>query len=315
MTKQTVFIVNPAAGCGKAARAFEKLRPVLPTYFPNATVFISERQGHVQELARQTALDGASCLIAVGGDGTFNESVNGLFADKKAVNPDLVLGILPMGTGSDLARSFAIGRNSLEALKTLARGQLEKIDVGYARLRNGKGIAKDHYFLNILSVGIGAEIAFEVNHSSKWAGPLSYFLHTVKGIFKFRPQLATVRSSENVNFYSGSISELAVANGNYYGGGMLIAPGAKLNDGKFQVILIKGMSKPQLLLKLSSVYSGSHIRKDFTIVSECSWLEVESQESIIIESDGESSGALPLRVECLQEALQVIVGNFPSLQV
>ncbi|MBI2603389.1 MAG: diacylglycerol kinase family lipid kinase [Deltaproteobacteria bacterium] len=312
----TVFIVNPSAGCGKAAKAFDELRPSLRSYFPRAETWMSQRQGHVRELARKAAENGVAQVVAVGGDGTINEIVNGLFANKKAVNPKLVLGILPLGTGSDFARSLGVSRKPLDALKILASGKRQAIDVGYASLVDNNARKQDYYFINVLSLGIGAEVAYASNQSSKWAGPfLSYPINTVKCIFSFRLKVATVKSSDNDSLYSGTISELAIANGKYYGGGMLIAPQAQLNDGKLQVVLIKGMSKPQLLFNLSSLFSGAHIRKHFTLVSECTWLEAESNESMLVEADGESPGGLPLRVECLKEALQVIVGDSPSLQV
>ena len=305
--EKTAFILNPAAAGGRSGKLFQKISNQINSLYPERKVLISDYPGHASELARKLAHEGTDQIIGCGGDGTFNQIVNGLFENRKAIHPNLVFGTLPMGTGSDFIRTLMLPKDLNQALQCLKNGRQSKIDVGCAAMAQKQG-SRDQYFLNILSCGLSAEVANQINNSSAPGGSFfRYMSNTILGIAKFKNKNISIRINDSVLF-QGPFSMLAIANGRYFGGGMLVAPQAKVNDGKFQVVIIKAVPKLRLLARFPSIYSGKHLKYAETLVAESERVEASSTDSVLIESDGESPGALPLKVDCLKQSLNMIVG-------
>ncbi len=309
--QKTVIILNPAAAGGRAAQHFKRIKDKIDFLFPNVPISISERPGHVRDLARQFAHDGIEQIIGAGGDGTFNQIVNGIFENGIALNPDLVLGTLPIGSGSDFIRSLGISTSLGDALSILQRGKIALIDVGRVSLQAYDGSAKDHLFLNILSCGLSADIALRVNQSSAWGGPFfRYLRNSIAGIVTFQSHTNHLHYNGNGTQYKGPFTLLAVANGRFFGGGMFVAPQAQIDDGKFQIVLIKDMPKLTLLARFPSIYKGEHLNLAETLTCQNEQIEASASQRVNVETDGESIGVLPMRVQCLKKVLKVIVGNF-----
>lgn len=311
---KTVIILNPAAAGGQAASQFKRVKDKIDFIFPKVPIRISERAGHAGELARQLAHEGCEQIIGVGGDGTFNEIVNGLFENREAINPNLVLGTLPIGTGSDFIRSLGIPNKLGEALSFMQRKKVASIDVGFARVQDEKGNEKEHLFLNILSCGLSAEVARRVNRTSNWGGPFFRYLRSsLLSIAQYDNENVKIRYSANDTHYEGPFTLLAVANGCYFGGGMFVAPQAHLDDGLFQIVLVKQMPKLSLFGRFPSIYKGDHLNLPDILTCQNSQIDVSSiGKPVYVEADGEPIGKLPLQVGCIPKALKIIVGNTKS---
>lgn len=308
---KTVIILNPAAAGGRAASHFKRIKDKIDFIFPKVSIRVSEHANHTRELARQLAHDGCEQIIGVGGDGTFHQIVNGLFENRKAINPDLVLGTLPIGTGSDFIRSLGIPNKLGEALSFMQRRKVAPVDVGYAIVQDLDGTSKEHMFLNILSCGLSADVAHRVNRTSGFGGPFfRYFRSSLVSIATYDNSGTKIRYNAGDTYYEGPFTFLAIANGCYFGGGMYVAPQAHLDDGLFQVVLIKRMPKLNLFGRFSSIYKGDHLNLPEVLTCQNGLIDVSSVGgTVYVEADGEPIGTLPLQVGCLQKSLKMIVGN------
>ena len=309
--EKAVIILNPAAAGGHAAIQFKRIKDKIDFIFPKIPIRISEKAGHAREIARKLAHDGCEQIIGVGGDGTFNEIVNGLFENRKPINPELILGTLPIGTGSDFIRSLGIPNKLGEALSFMQRRKTAMVDVGLAIVQDFQGAPKEHLFLNILSCGLSAEVAMRVNRTSNFGGPFFRYLRSsIISIAKYKNDRLKIRYSAGDTHYEGPFTLLAIANGAYFGGGMYVAPQAHLDDGLFQVVLVKKMPKASLLGKFHSIYKGDHLNIPEILTCQNSKIDVSSMGGdIFVEADGEPIGSLPLQVSCLPKTLKIIVGN------
>jgi YegS/Rv2252/BmrU family lipid kinase len=227
------------------------------------------------------------------------------------INPDLILGTLPIGTGSDFIRSLGIPNKLGEALSFMQRRKVASIDVGFAIVQDLEGKTKEHLFLNILSCGLSADVALRVNQTSSWGGPFFRYLRSsLVGIAHFDNNGIKIRYDAGDTHYEGPFTLLAVANGRYFGGGMFVAPQAQLDDGLFQVVLIKKMPKIELLSSFASIYKGEHLNLPEILTCQNSQIDVSSIGGpVYVEADGEPIGTLPLQVGCLQKSLKIIAGN------
>lgn len=307
---RAAFIVNPASAGGKTYRLFNRLRPKIDAAFPGAEIYFTAYPGHARLLAAECAQKGLARLIGVGGDGTFHEIVNGLFSQQKPINPHLVFGTLPLGTGSDLIRSLGIARCPEKALVDLVANRYIHSNVGFVTLQGFDAQPIERYFINLFNFGVGGLTSLLVNQKSKALGGKITFLHgTLEAILKFQSRAVSIKVNQQ-KFYQGRIKNVALANGRYCGGGMIMAPGARVDSGHFQLVLVEDLPTFPFLLQLPKIYWGRHLGLKHIKSCFVHSLEVETEaDDIILEMDGETPGKLPLKATCLQKALAVNVGK------
>lgn len=302
----TLFLVNPASRGGATGKMFtqvaEQLKPLLGGVEP----IFTERAGHATKLTRQALRSGVKLVVVMGGDGTLNEVVNGFFDGDKAIAPDAAIGLLPAGTGGDFRKTTGAPRETLAAAQQLAEGARRLIDVGRLTFIAHDGRKTVRYFINITSFGIGGLVDRYVNQSSKaLGGRISFFLASMKATWRYRNAhcrlLIDDAAPEEGRFYS-----VAVANGRYFGGGMMMAPEALLDDGQFDVVTIGDIRKATLLRLFSRVYQGTHLdtpkvslRRARKIVAE----PVNPEDEVLLDVDGEAPGRLPATFELLPQAI------------
>lgn len=299
----TLFIINPTAGNGGAGRKRPEIEALAERYFPEHQTLVTDGPGRATDYARQAVEAGVRKLICVGGDGTLNEVVNGLFAVKVEKSRRPELGYLPVGTGSDLARTAGITENLEKGLRNIAAGQGRWIDVGRATFIDHGGATTRRYFINVLSFGLGGEVAGRVNRSSKvMGGFLSFLWATLTVLFFFKKPLIRLkiddRIDEQIVCWHG-----AVANGQYHGGGMRIAPDAKLDDGRLRVTVVGNLAWLEVLLNLPDLYNGKIYSVKQVSRFSGSKIEAGSKSNVLLELDGEQVGRLPVRVKILPLAL------------
>jgi diacylglycerol kinase (ATP) len=252
-------------------------------------------------LARQAADGGASLVVAVGGDGTVNEVVHGLEG-----RDGVELAVIPRGTGWDFVRTYGIPRRVEDAVAVALDGRSRTIDLGRARYRAWDGEEAQSLFANIASAGMSGAIAKRANETSKaLGGKISYAWSTLAVFSRWRS--GKVRVTVDGERRSGRMHDVVVANGRYFGGGMMICPEASPDDGLFDVLLIGDLTKRDLLLTLPKTYRGRHLPHPKAEVLRGATVEVEAAEPLPVELDGEQPGTTPARFEIVPGALRLRV--------
>jgi diacylglycerol kinase (ATP) len=298
---RTVFLVNPAADNGATGRRWPEIANNAAAAGLMGDALLSERPGQLTDFARQAADDGATLLVAVGGDGTVYEVVNGI-----AGRTGIDVAIVPRGTGRDFVRTYGIPHRLDDALRTAREGHIREIDLGRARFRSWQGEPAEAYFANIASAGMSGAIAKRANETSKaLGGKVSYFWATFAVFARWRTSEITV--AVDAESRRARMHDVVVANGRYFGGGMMICPRAEPDDGVFDVLLIGNLTKRDLLLTLPKTYRGKHLPHPKAELLRGSVVEIDALEPLPIEVDGEQPGTTPARFELVPRALRLRV--------
>ena len=302
MTGQsTAFLVNPASAGGSTGTHWPEIaRRAAELGLIGDTLF-SERPEHLRELARQAAAGGVELLVAVGGDGTVNEVVNGLAAEKTSAE----LAVIPRGTGVDFVRTFDIPTKLDDALHVALTGRSRAIDLGRATFRSWSGGEQSSCFANVASAGMSGAIAKRVNESKSRFAKASYFLATF-AVFA-RWQTSDVRVAVDDESRSARMRDVVVANCRYFGAGMEICPEAEPDDGLLDALLIGDVTKTDLALTLPKIYRGTHLPHPKAELLRGKAVSVDADVPLPIQLDGEQPGTTPVRFEVLPGALRVRV--------
>jgi diacylglycerol kinase (ATP) len=294
-----LVIVNPTAGGGRAARALPWLRERLDLR-PEARIEITARQGDAEALAADAADAGHDRIIVIGGDGTVQEVVNGLLAG--SAPPEL--GIVPLGSGNDLARSLGLPAELGSAWRVAMGRVMRRTDV--ARARNGDGT--ERWFGSAGGIGFDAQVAAAMIDRGGWqAGRAGYLLTTLNELRRFsnRPLRLTVDGFSSDH----QVLLVAIANGAYYGGGMRIAPEARPDDGMLDICIVGDISRMTAIRQLPNLYRGTHVRHPQVSLAKGRNIEVDGDAATRVHLDGEPFGGLPLSVSVVPGALEVAVAD------
>jgi len=291
--------VNPTAGGGRAGRLVWWLRDRLGA-FPDAELRVTARAGEAQQLAREGTAGGARRVVAVGGDGTVQEVANGLLD----AGGGGALGIVPVGTGNDLARSLALPADAGEAWRVAIGPQTAATDVG--RARNAEG--RERWFVSAGGIGFDAQVAAAMASSrGRRATRAAYLLTTLAELRRFENR--RVRIAFDDEALERKVLLVAIANGAYYGGGMRIAPDAKADDGLLDICVVGDVSRLTALLQLPNLYRGTHVRHPAVTMRTTRTVSIDGDGVMPAHLDGEPFGHLPLRVELVRGRLEVAVGG------
>lgn len=305
-------VVNPVAGGGAMRQRWPEIKAALAKHFGDVTVAETRRSGEACGLARGLAMDGAKLVIAAGGDGTVSETVDGLVQSKLATGRATELGIVPVGTGSDLARGLGIKGGISALAERIATAKGRALDAGRVDFIDDHGALASRHFVNIASLGLSGPTDRAVNAAKsggRMSGKAVFLWHTVRELLRYRFQTVkvTVDDGEPV---VGSIALVAVANAPYFGGGMKIAPDAKPDDGLLEIVIVRGTSKFSLLKDLRLVYGGRHRHSGSCVFLRGSRITVEPVgdpigNGALLDIDGESPGRIPATFQVLPGAISV----------
>jgi diacylglycerol kinase (ATP) len=253
------------------------------------------------DLAREAAAGGSRLFVAVGGDGTVNEIVNGLAGAESAE-----LAIVHRGTGGDFVRTFGIPRRLEDALAVARDGVAREIDLGRGTLKTWAGREGSAWFANVASAGMSGAIAKRINETdSAFGGKVSYAWSTLAVFARWRN--AHVQVAVDGEERSGTMHDVLVANGRYVAGGMKICPDAEPDDGLFDVLLIGDVTKRDLVMAFPKLYRGTHLPHPKAELLRGRVVEIDSPEPLPVELDGEQPGTTPARFEIVPRALRVRV--------
>lgn len=261
--------------------------------------------GDAARLAGTAVEQGIERILVAGGDGTTGEVVTGLLSAQPASPPSL--GLLPIGSGCDLARSLGLPRRLDRALEVVAAGHVRPIDAGRVESLDRSGGRQVRYFANELSVGLSGDTVMRVGGFSSALGPrLGFLLGALSAVLTHRSFDASLEI-DGERVYEGPISLLVVANGCYFGAGMRVAPGALVDDGLLEVVLARALPRHAILAWLPAFYLGHHGRHpEVSFHAARSVALIPKAGDAAVEIDGESGAALPLRISCLPGALRVL---------
>jgi len=302
----SLVVLNPASRGGALKSRFavieKKLRAVL------GPIEVEQTRGprDAERIAREAVRAGVERIIVAGGDGTMSEVVTGLLS--AGLGRYAKIAPLALGTGGDLLRSFGATRHVDAAIERIAGGKTRCVDAGRACFRDVEGRERTSYFLNVASLGVSGLVTKLVNESPKvLGGRLSFLLATLRALARYRPQ-GVALETDGKPFFEGPLTLATAANGRFFGGGMQVAPQARPDDGLLDVVVVSGLTTPELLRRLPRLYRGTHLGIPGVSFAKCRRLDAvlsdtTGQGSVFTEVDGEPLGLLPASYEVLPGAI------------
>ena len=306
-------ILNPSSASGATGRAWPQLASDLRTHFGPFQVSFTERRGDAVNLAGEAARNGSELIIACGGDGTISEVANGILNSGK----DVELAILPSGTGGDFRRTLNIPVRARDAARIIRFGKTRTIDVGRATFVSGSGHQLTRHFLGVASFGMSAEVIHRVkrgrpqwlrSYAPNWlAGRVSFGLSMVQTAMQSNASRVIIQLDDDHERHL-TVANLCIANARYFGGGMKIAPEAKINDGYFDVVSIGDLGPFSIVTNAPRLYAGAHLgmdKVDHVLAKRVQVRPAEKQDEIFLELDGELPGRLPATFQIVPAALSV----------
>ncbi len=285
------FIVNPTAGKGRSLHIAQELRKLLDSRHLDYDMVMTREAGHGVELAREAVRRGTQMVVSVGGDGTMNEVLQGI------AESDAVLGLIPTGTGNDLARTFNISLDWRQALEQLLIGEPHPMDLGKDR---------DGYFAILVGVGFPADVMYHVNTMPTiFRGSMAITAGIIKTLSLLRPRemQITVDGQQWVSPVAGAF----VLNTPFTGGGLRITPEAQPDDGWLDICLMTDMSRLELMRLLPKAYHGGHVGHPKVHMIRGRHVRVEADGHLPKVFDGNVSGCAPIDAQILPGALKILV--------
>jgi len=300
VSDRVVFLVNPASDNGATGKRWPELAHRAARIGLEGETLFSERPGHLTELARSAVDGGATLVVAVGGDGTMNEVVNGI------AGRDVDFATIPLGTGMDFVRTYGIPTKFEDAVLVALTGAPRTIDAGRVSYRTWSGEDAERWYANVGSVGMSGAVAQRANGMSKaLGGKATFFYALTRVFFEWENTDVTVRFDGEERH--GKMHDVIVANGVWHGGGMKLAPDARSDDGAFDVVMIGDVGKVDFLTTAPKLYKGKHVDHPKVEVVRTARVEVDATEHLPIELDGEQVGTTPATFEVVPGALRVRV--------
>ncbi len=298
---KTLVIVNPAAGHGRGRKRWAKLASSLRGL--DAAARFTSRPGEASELALRALGEGFEAIVAFGGDGTLGEVVDGYLSAPEDARARTALGCWPAGSGSDTARHFELGNGAGGLGRLLREPKLIRVDAGRVSFQDERGRPAARHFVNVVTLGLGGEVARRVARSGKpLGGTITYLASSIASIARAKPYSLSL-VVDGVAEAPAPYHLVAVANTSSTGGGMKIAPSADACDGRFDVVTVGDMPRAALLRRLPLVYAGKHLGQPGVHHRLARRLEVRSDRTAYLNIDGEAVGALPAVFEMMPGAV------------
>lgn len=291
MSLKTFFIVNPHSANGRTGRRWPEIKALFEAELGPVDFELTKGNFHAKYLTGKALYDGYQKIIAVGGDGTLNEVINGFYDAEKRIAPDAVLGYFPSGTGEDFSQTLGIKQFSFpERVKRLANRHHRKVDVGIATFRKEDGTIVTRRFINEASLGFAANVAHKINNSSKFFGSRTTFIMGLLRSLLFLKNQRMRIEIDGRGVHDGRCLITTLSNGKYFAGGMMIAPDAVIDDGLFEVIIVGAMGRLEVLKNLPGIYQGKHLALAKVKCVRGKVVRITSDEEVWIEMDGELVG-------------------------
>jgi diacylglycerol kinase (ATP) len=296
-----VLIANPRSGNGQVGRELPEVERQLRALRLQYRIAETERTGHATELARAALKAGERFVVAVGGDGTVHEVVNGMLEDDAPIVEDAVLGVVAAGSGSDFVRTFGLPGDAIRAVRHLGGDNVYELDVIRADYADGD-LTVTRYVPNIAEVGLGAEVVARAVRLPRRLGRSRYFVGFWLTMGRYRPSEIAVRVDRK--HFNGRANNVVVANGQFYGGGMKISPRSYPGDGLLDVQISTGPKSDAFTL-LPKIYRGEHLPHPHIKEMRGRVVSVEADTPLQVEGDGEVLGTTPVTFTVLPRVLKL----------
>lgn len=311
MSTSITLVVNPRAGAGRGGEVLPAVERALRDLGAEVTLARTQGPEDATRLVREALTRGTDGIAVIGGDGTLSEATNGFFEKGERIETRAWLGPVSVGTGGDFRKSLGagnvgggglLGRGASvdEVVGRMWRASVRPIDVGHLRYVGNDGSERERTFLNITSFGIGGLVDRLVNDAPKWmGGGPAFFVGSARALVRYRPQRVRM-TIDDAAPTEATITNIAVCNGRFFGGGMHVAPDARLDDGLFDVVTMHAASLARAARITPRLYRGTHIGEDGVdhargrvVVAE----PIDPSEHVLLDVDGEAPGRLPARFE------------------
>ncbi len=307
LTDRWFVIVNPVAGSGRGLIDFPQISRLLRNDDIRHDAVFTEHKHHATELTVTAANQGYRRIIVIGGDGTLNEVVNGLFI-QKAVEPcEILLAVIAVGTGNDWVRTFGIPQHYSEAIRAIREGRSFLQDVGTVTYTESH-YTQTRYMANVAGLGFDAHVISTFNHLKMkgYKGGWMYLYSILKSYFRYKSSGARIWVDDKVVFNDLMFS-LAIGICKYNGGGVQQLPNALADDGLLDLTIIRPVHWWHIVFRLKKLFNGDIYQIGHVIHAQGRKVKIEAAPSIQLETDGELMGGTPVEVNIRQRAIRVVV--------
>lgn len=295
--KNFILIANPISGKGHAKSIAEQAYTALTESGTQGQLIFTSASGDAKRFAQEAVADGIRSVIACGGDGTLHEVVNGI-----ATVPDVTLGVLPCGRGNDFAAAIGVPLKPEAAIATLLSGTPIRVDLGCCYQNSGK---IKNYFMTIATCGYDTEVSRRAAKGTPlFAGTASYAYAAVETLFYYDPPF--VRLEGDFGVHEGPLLLAATGITNRYGGGFQIVPNARIDDGLFDVCIIRPVSSLTVLRLLVTLFWGGHVSHPAVSMHQTRTLTIETDTPMLLYADGEPMCETPATIEIVKHGLAVM---------
>lgn len=303
-----MVIVNPKAGSGRGLQDWPIISNQMYHSGLHFTCLFTEHKYHAVELTVKAINDGYRNIVAIGGDGTIHEVVNGIFIQKRVPTTEISLAVIPAGTGNDWVRMYGISKTYSEAVRSLVEKRTVLQDVAKVSYYETK-VLHTRYMANVAGLGYDAVVNLKYNNlkdEGKYGKGL-YLRSAFCTFAKYSPVKFRI-VADGEEFYNGMVFSGAVGIGKYNGGGMLQTPDAAVDDELMDLTIIRKMSKLRIVRNIKLLYTGNLYSNPKVMHTQCRRIEIESFPESRIEIDGEAVGTSPFTFELVPHAIKVVVG-------
>jgi YegS/Rv2252/BmrU family lipid kinase len=306
--KEWLVIVNPNAGNGKGEKDWDIIASLLRKENISFGVEFTEKKGHAINLTLKAISEGFRKIVTVGGDGTLNEVVNGVFTNNICPTTDITLALIPVGTGNDWGRMFGIPLDYEKAVKIISSNKTLIHDVGLVSFYNGTE-KKARYFINIAGLGFESVVVRKTNFQKDrgHGGKLIYFYNLLTSLLSYKNTRAEITIDGEITH--ANVFSVNIGNGRYCGGGMRQTPNAVPDDGLLDVTVINGMGKFEIIRNLKILYDGTILSHPKIDGYKCRNVKIISDSIIYTEADGESLGHTPAEFSIIPSGINIVYGT------
>lgn len=305
MQKGWFIIVNPTAGGNRSEKIWARTRNFLDTLNEPYTFELTTKSMHAANIAKAAVLQGFRKLFIIGGDGTLNEVINGVFSQTEVPTSEVLVGIASVGTGNDFIKTLGIPKNSQKAIALMGNGKPRLIDAGIAYYHEG-GHRKSRYFVNVAGMAFDAEVTRYANRNKTSIGKIQYTWSLVHSLFYYQSTKIKLQTDDKAPIEETGFC-LNVGNCRFAGGGMMIVPQAIPDDGLFHVTFVKDITKLEVIQNILKLFKGTFLNHPKIYTTTAKNVLVDSQPPIYLEVEGETLGHSPFEFNIIPGSIQILV--------
>ena len=310
---KTLAVINPRSGGGRTAKRLPEIDAALKAALGDVTVVATTGIGDGERLTSRGLDEGYRRIVAIGGDGTLNEVVNGFFRDGQPIDPMAVFSFAMSGSGGDFRRTFGREGDVIAEIARLKHAIARPLDLGKVTFINDDGSTETRMFVNIASFGLSGEVVTRVNRAriaKLFGGPFAFKWHSTMAALAFKPWRVRLTVDDGFD-EEMALSTVAICNGRYFGGGMKIAPDADPGDGLFDVVIIAETRRGDMIARMNDIYTGAHVVHPNVKVLRGRRVTAAPASGyatpVFAERDGEGGMRLPASFEIAAGALTLVI--------